>query len=309
MRNAVINELERLAKVHDISVFTADLGYSVFENFAKKYPQKFYNVGICEQFMTSCAAGLAICGEIVVTYSIGNFNTLRCLEQIRNDICYHNAHVIIISVGGGFSYGSLGMSHHATEDIAIMSVLPNMKVFAPGDPEEAVEAIRFAVNHDGPSYIRLARRGEPVLYNKSENFNILKLNAIVENNCRVAIFASGPILSEAIKCNLLLKEKGIISSVYSVPTIKPIDSDGIDKLAKKYDIFITIEEHQRFGGLGTIINEELDNIKGQKPKIVKFGLNNEFTSIVGSETFLQKFYHIDSQSVADFIEHKLFINL
>lgn len=305
MRNAVVNELELLAKNNNISVLTGDLGYGVFENFVKKYPNKFYNVGICEQFMTSCAAGLAICGEIVVTYSIGNFNTLRCLEQIRNDVCYHNAHVIIISVGGGFSYGSLGMSHHATEDIAIMSVLPNMKVFAPGDPEEAIEAIRFAVNHEGPSYIRLARRGEPILYKKQYNLNILEVQKVFEENTHIAILASGPILSEAIKCHMLLKEKGILTSVYSVPTIKPIDSDFICKLADRIDYLITIEEHQKFGGLGSVIGDLLDNKKIIKPKIIKFGLNDEFTSTVGSETYLQKYYHIDAQSVCDSISKYL----
>ena len=142
MRNAVINEIERMAESDGrIAVVTADLGYSVLESFSERFPDRFYNVGISEQLMASAAAGIAMSGCIVFTYSIGNFATLRCIEQIRNDICYHGANVKIIAVGGGFSYGQLGMSHHATEDIAMLRALPNMHVLVPADPEEALAAV------------------------------------------------------------------------------------------------------------------------------------------------------------------------
>ena len=160
MRNAVINEIERMAESDGrIAVMTADLGYSVLESFAARFPDRFYNVGISEQLMASAAAGIALSGCVVFTYSIGNFATLRCIEQIRNDICYHDANVKIIAVGGGFSYGQLGMSHHATEDIAMLRALPNMHVLAPADPEEALAAVRYAVGTEGPFYIRSGRTG------------------------------------------------------------------------------------------------------------------------------------------------------
>ena len=145
MRNTAIQEIERLAEQDmRICLMTGDLGYGVLESFAKKFPERYFNMGISEQSMTAAAAGMALCGSIVFTYSIGNFNTLRCIEQIRNDICYHNANVKIISVGSGFSYGQLGMSHHATEDVAMLRALPNMRVFVPADPEEALLAVNYA---------------------------------------------------------------------------------------------------------------------------------------------------------------------
>ena len=141
MRNTFINKITEMAQNNKkIMVVTADLGYSVLEGFRDLYPSRYFNVGISEQAMAYVAGGLALEGNIVITYSIGNFSTLRCIEQIRNDICNHNANVKIVSVGGGFSYGQLGMSHHATEDIAMMRTIPGMKVLVPSDPEEAAKS-------------------------------------------------------------------------------------------------------------------------------------------------------------------------
>src|SRR5713226_3860325 len=156
MRNAFILALTDLAAQDPrITLVVGDLGFGVVVDFSKRFPKQFINAGVAEQNMTSLAAGLALSGKIVFTYSIGNFPTLRCLEQIRNDVCYHNANVKIVSVGGGFSYGSLGMSHHATEDLAIMRALPGMVVVAPGDPMEAACATRAVAAYDGPCYLRL----------------------------------------------------------------------------------------------------------------------------------------------------------
>ncbi|RLA96545.1 MAG: transketolase, partial [Deltaproteobacteria bacterium] len=137
MRTAFIETLYELAEKDDrIWLLTADLGYSVLERFADRFPERFLNVGIAEQNMVGIATGLALSGNIVFIYSIANFPTLRCVEQIRNDVCYHNTDVKIVALGGGFTYGTLGVTHHATEDLAIMRSLPNMRVVAPGDPVE-----------------------------------------------------------------------------------------------------------------------------------------------------------------------------
>src|SRR5712691_3932084 len=155
MRNAFFRALYALAERDErIHLVVGDLGFGVVEPFAERFPERFLNVGVAEQNMTGVEAGLALCGAVVFTYSIGNFPTLRCLEQIRNDICYHEANVKVVSVGGGFSYGSLGMSHHATEDLAIMRALPGMVVVAPGDPIEAACATRAVAAYDGPCYLR-----------------------------------------------------------------------------------------------------------------------------------------------------------
>ena len=156
MRDTFIEQLTKIARNDpNVLLLTGDLGFGVFENFRKEYPKQFLNVGVAEQNMSMIAAGLALKGKRVFTYSIGNFPTLRCLEQIRNDICYHDLNVTIVSIGGGFSYGALGMSHHATEDLSIMRALPNITCVAPSSLEETKDATFQLYKKKGPSYLRL----------------------------------------------------------------------------------------------------------------------------------------------------------
>lgn len=298
MRNAVMQEIGKLAKRDDrIIAVTADLGYSVLEQFAERFPDRFFNVGISEQLMTSAAAGMALSGNIVFTYSIGNFATLRCIEQIRNDVCYHDANVKIIAVGGGFAYGQLGMSHHMTEDIAMMRTLPDMRVLVPADPEEAIACVQYAAETDGPCYIRLARRGEPVLYQKTSSFDIAKIQPAVTGDA-AALLVCGPLLKNAIEAAEKLKAGGISVSVYSVPCIKPIDSTMIRTLADKYPLLVTIEEHQISGGLGGTVAEIVSEIAGKHSKVYRMGLQDEYTSIVGSHEYLCDHYGLSAEKIA-----------
>lgn len=297
MRNCVVNQLEQIAEDNrDIVVFTADLGYSVFEGFAKKFPDRFVNTGIAEAVMTSAAAGMALNGKTVITYSIANFNTLRVIEQIRNDICYHNAHVIIISVGGGVSYGQLGMSHHATEDISMMSTLPNMKVFVPGTPDEAEICLNYAIKSQGPSYIRLARRGEKNLY-KIDKAEDGLFEVKTHENSKYAILSCGPILNEALKAEEILRGNDIDIDVYSIPFVKPL-SKKIYNILKKYKVVFTLEENQKHGGLGGWICEERCKLVGNACRVIPFGFNDEFTSVVGSHDFLCEKYKLSAQYIA-----------
>src|SRR5712691_10038528 len=165
MRPAFFRALPELAAADErVNLVVGDLGFGVVEPFVERFPARFFNAGVAEQNMTGIAAGLALSGKTVFTYSIANFPTLRCLEQIRNDVCYHNANVKVVAVGGGFAYGALGMTHHATEDLAIMRALPGMVVVAPGDPLETELATRAIVSHSGPCYLRLGRAGEPKVH-------------------------------------------------------------------------------------------------------------------------------------------------
>ena len=162
MRDSFVRTLTELAPRHpELLLLTGDLGFGVLNEFAARFRRQFLNVGIAEQNMSGLAAGLALEGHAVFTYSIGNFPTLRCLEQIRNDICYHGANVKIVCVGGGMSYGPVGMSHHATEDLAILRSLPGMLVLSPCDLWEAAEAARYLVTHRGPAYLRLDNSASP----------------------------------------------------------------------------------------------------------------------------------------------------
>ena len=173
MRNTFIkNVIEKADK--DTYLMVGDLGYSVVEAFVKQYPKQFLNAGVAEQNMTGMAAGLALEGYKVFTYSIANFNTLRCIEQIRNDICYHNLDVTIVSVGGGFVYGSAGYSHHAVQDISMLGSLPNMTLLLPGDIEETEICMNYIFENKGPKYLRLGKNEEKIL--KHEANLIKKIN-------------------------------------------------------------------------------------------------------------------------------------
>ncbi|AXL22084.1 transketolase family protein [Megasphaera stantonii] len=305
MRNHVIARIAELAQTDKrVMLLTADLGFNVVNIFSGKYPDRYINVGIAEQNMTSIAAGLALEGNMVFTYSIGNFPTLRCIEQIRNLVCYHNANVKILAVGGGFAYGSLGMTHHATEDIAMMRSLPNMKVYVPSDEIEAVACLNEIYWEDGPAYLRMARGKEECIHFKGDKFDINKLVKIEGNEFNICILASGTILSEAVKVKKALENYGVHGSVYSVPRIKPIDSKGILDLAKKAQLIITMEEHNIIGGLGGAVAELLSSLKEHAP-LLRFGLSDVFTGEVGSQTYLREYYGLSSDKVIDKIIHHL----
>lgn len=217
MRTNFINQLIEEARHNDkIFLLVGDLGYHVVEPFEKEFPDRFLNVGIAEQNMTGIAAGLAMSGYNVYTYSIGNFPTLRCLEQIRNDVAYHKANVKIVSVGAGYAYGSLGATHQATEEIGALRVIPNMAVATPGDPIEARAISKLSASYDGPMYIRLGKAGEKVVH--KENCLDLHLGdicpiSVVKNNA-VAVLACGNIL-DAVRQQI--EKKQLPYDLYSVP--------------------------------------------------------------------------------------------
>lgn len=305
MRNHVINKITELAGNDSrIALVTSDLGFGVVEGFWHLYSERFINVGISEQAMTSVAAGLALEGMIAFTYSIGNFPTLRCIEQIRNDVCYHNANVKVIAVGSGFAYGQLGMSHHATEDIAAMRALPNMRVYTPADPDEAVAALMDAYKTDGPCYIRLAKNGEPKLHPEVPCNDIRKA-IMLREGLEVNILAAGTVVSEAIKAAEILEEKDIRTGVYSFPVIKPIDENKICRLAGSSKLLITIEEHNELGGFGGAVAEVIAGMDGNRAKLIRVGLPDAFTSIVGDQGYLREYYGINAEAIVLRVQKEL----
>ncbi|MCH5299785.1 MAG: transketolase [Ruminococcus sp.] len=301
MRDTVIRTLTELGKEDkDIELITGDLGFGVLKNFWETLPDQFINAGIAEQNMTGVAAGLALEGKKVFTYSIGNFPTLRCLEQIRNDCAYHNANVNIICVGGGYVYGSLGMSHHATEDIAILRALPDVTVICPGDPNEAALAVKKIANTKGTCYLRLGRGGEKTVNNIKE-FEIgkaYKLRELKELPKKVAIFSTGAILEETfLACNIL-EELGIGVEQYSFPTVKPIDKEVIKDCANRFDDIFTVEEHNIVGGFGSAVAEvmaELDN----KAKLHRIGINDFYCIEVGNQAYLREQVGINANGIVE----------
>lgn len=257
MRTAFINELLELAKQDPRIVFmTGDLGFSVVEKFMQELPKQFVNAGVAEQNMTGMAAGMALSGKIVFTYSIANFPTLRCLEHIRNDVCYHKANVKIVSVGGGFAYGSMGATHHATEDLGVMRMLPGMTVIAPGDPMEARCATRAVVEQVGPCYLRLGKAGEPEVHKGTIDFKVGKA-VLFRDGGDVTLISTGGFLQTAAKVAESLSCQGIETRVLSMHTIKPLDAESVLTAARETGAVFTLEEHSITGGLGSAVAEVL----------------------------------------------------
>lgn len=297
MRDTFVRTLIALAKENpNIELITGDLGFGVLKPFWERLPDQFINAGIAEQNMTSAAAGMALEGKTVFTYSIGNFPTLRCLEQIRNDCAYHGANVKIVCVGGGFVYGSLGMSHHATEDIAVMRALPGVAVLCPGDLVEAEEATKAIAKYPGTCYLRLGRGGEKRIHDHIDNFEIGKAIKIHDGE-KIAIFSTGAIFEEVADAEAILAEHDIYPAVYTFPTVKPIDRAAIARCAADFDMIVTVEEHNIVGGFGSAVAEVLAELP-ERARLLRIGIHDTYSSIVGSQKYLRSQFGLDSEGIA-----------
>lgn len=294
MRTNFINQLiEEARRNEKIFLLVGDLGYHVIEPFAEEFPDRFLNVGIAEQNMAGIAAGLAMTGYNVYFYSIGNFPTVRCLEQIRNDIAYHQANVKVVSVGAGYAYGSLGATHQATEEIGALRVLPNMVVATPGDPLEARAITKISASYDGPMYIRLGKAGEKTVH--SEDSIDLKIgdicSVITREGNQTAVFACGNILDAALH---QINEENLNYDLYSVPFVKPINKEQLINIVKTHPAgLITIEEHQKSCGMGSAIVEILNDLYYEGnievyPKVKRIAIPDEFADVVGTQVFLRE---------------------
>ena len=303
MRNAFIRTLTELAEGDvRIHLVVGDLGYSVVEGFRERFPNQFLNVGVAEQNMTGIAAGMALCGKIVFTYSIANFPTLRCLEQIRNDVCYHQANVKVVSVGGGLMYGTLGMSHHGTEDLGALRLLPNMVVVAPGDPVEAELATRAVGHHDGPCYLRLGKTGDPKVHSGPIDFQLGRALTVRAGE-DITLISTGGMLADAVSAAEQLAREGIQARVLSMHTLKPIDTEAVLAAARETSAVITIEEHSVIGGLGSavaeILAEAAPDVRGAFKRL---GLPSVFVCEVGGHAYLRKAFALTPEGMLKALE-------
>ena len=304
MRTAFIETLCELAEQDErIWLLTGDLGFSVLERFAHRFPKRYVNMGVAEQNMTGVAAGLALEGKIVFTYSIANFPVMRCLEQIRNDVCYHNLNVKVVAVGGGVAYGAAGYTHHAVEDLAVMRAMPNMTVLAPGDPVEVRLATRAVVNWDGPCYLRLGKGGEPVVHKTVPTFQIGKA-LVVREGSDVTLISTGGILGEMMMAANQLAPQ-IQARVLSMPTVKPLDEVALFKAASETKLLITVEEHSAVGGLGSAVAEVLAAQRNIHCPLLTLNLGNKPPHAVGDQTYLRRKLGIDSSGIARAVRERL----
>lgn len=315
MRNHVIEGLVcEAGKNPQIMLLTGDLGYNVVEKFAEKYPDRYINCGIAEENMISVAAGLALEGNKVFVYSLGNFPTLRCMEQIRNDVCYHNADVKIISVGGGFSYGSLGVTHHATEELGAMRLLPNMRVYAPADYIEALGVLKELCAINTPCYVRLARGSDERLHPEEVIGNISGLLLFFgdsrtngQKDNLIVLITAGTMLGTGIRVSDILYKEKIPNAVYSCPTLKPFDKGKLKEIALQAKLIVTLEEHNIIGGLGGAAAEILSEMPEHAP-LLRIGLNDEYSEATGERGYLRRQYKMDADCIVkrimELIQHK-----
>jgi len=286
MRDSFIKTIYDVAKENDkVFLLVGDIGGYLLRNFSKDFPKRFFNLGIAEANMMGVAAGLAMSGKIPFVYTITPFATARCYDQIRVDVCYQNSNVKIIGVGSGISYSTAGSTHHSLEDIAIMRALPNMIVISPADPLETQEAIRAAVKHKGPVYVRLALATEPLNYEKVNQYEIGKAR-LMKDGDDVGIIAAGELVGCALKAASQLEIEGVRCRVINMHTIKPIDKEVIKKAIKDNKAVVTVEEHSIIGGLGSAVAEVIAEEKGNKVLFKRLGVKDVFCKDYGSKDYL-----------------------
>lgn len=296
MKKAFFQILYQMAGENpDLIFIKGDTAY--IPDFRKQYPRQYLDVGIAEQNMIGVAAGMALEGKIPVTYSIVNFATMRCLEQIRNDIAYNNLNVKIVSCGQGVDYGNLGPTHHATEDLAIMRALPNMTVFCPCDPVETTAVFKKALLTDGPCFIRNGHGGERVLHEAPlDEFKVGEALPLTEGT-DVVICVSGSIADDALTAARELRGLGYDVGLYSFPTVKPIDKEFIlDRIATA-SLILSVEEHNIIGGLGSAIAEIVAEAGPHKAVFRRIGIRDVFTDEIGSREYLKCYYKIDAEAI------------
>ena len=285
MRTTFINVLLEKAKIDEkIFLLTPDMGFSVFEQFIKEYPDRFLNTGVAEQNAIGVAIGLALSGFKPYVYSIAPFILMRCYEQIRIGAAYMQANIKIIGVGGGFAYGPQGTTHHIIEDFAITKVLPNMIVCAPADPIEAKNIFEQSLSLESPMYIRLSKNNEPNIHKIDDKIIIGKAFTIVDGN-DIEIITTGTIAKRVIEWLPELNEQGLSVGITIFHTIKPLDNDYLNKLIESNKNVLIMEEHNLIGGLGESICAYMKQ-KDAQNRIRILGIPDIYSHYIGSQTYI-----------------------
>ncbi|MAF80296.1 transketolase [bacterium] len=287
----------------DIHFMSGDLGHVKTKEFQKNLRAQYLNAGMAEQNIIGVAAGLALTGKKVFAYSIVPFITLRCLEQIKDDVCNHNIDVTVIGIGGGFAYGNAGATHYSIEDIAALRALPNMKIVCPATPYEAKMLTKEVIRLGGPAYIRLGRGKEP---NLEKEYSVEFGKAVVVNlGNDVTIFVSGPIISEALRAAEILEKENISTEVINMHTIKPLNADIVCDRAKKRKMLFTLEEHNVIGGLGSAVAEIVSKIRDPRAPLHCFGVPDKWPKLFGSQQYLREQMGISGELVAEKIKKEI----
>ena len=297
MRNAFAQELTALARLDSrVVLLSGDIGNKLFDEFKDVDESRFYNCGIAEANMMGVAAGMALSGLRPFVYTITPFTTTRCFEQIRIDVCYHEAPVTIVGTGSGLSYTELGPTHHSLEDMAILRTLPGMRVLAPCDSVELRLALKAALDGSSPTYIRIGKKGEPNIHQSLPRF-VIGEALVIRPGSDVALLCAGNMMSETLKAADILREQGIQAEVVSFHTVKPLDHEYLAQASKRFRLLVTIEEHGCIGGFSGAVSEWL--LSEQSPlQQLSFGTPDEFMHEVGTQEYARKKYGLTAENIA-----------
>lgn len=299
MRNAFAKEVTACA-IEDsrIVLLSGDIGNHLFDTFKEACPKRFFNCGVAEANMTGIAAGLAMCGLRPVTYTITPFNTARCLEQIKVDLCYHNLPVIIVGTGSGLSYANLGPTHHSCDDIALLRVLPNITIICPADTVETRLSLRAALKASGPVYIRIGKKNEPAIHQREPEFEIGKAIVVREGD-DVCLISTGNMLPLSVEAAEILEKQDISARVVSFHTVKPLDADFLRNVFDKFSMIVTIEEHSLIGGFGSAIAEWAVDNSELKGNFCRIGIEDKFVHRSGNQGNARRLLGLTPQDVAN----------
>jgi transketolase len=295
MRNTFINAIiDSFQSRKDIYILSGDAGLGVFDDFKLSFPDKFLNLGVAEQNMAGFSAGLAMSGFKVFTYNIIPFVLYRCYEQIRNDICYQELPVVLVGIGSGLTYAPQGMTHYSVEDIGVAKTLPNLAVISPCDPVEARLAAEYALHAKSPVYVRLAKRGEPVLHENAD-FDVCRPQVLREGH-QGAICFHGTIASEAIAAWQILSGLNMAPRLISIPMLNPLDEEGILSITKDLDWVICVEEHFTHCGLGAIMQDlYCRHLPGWK--LTCLGIPGQFIHAIKDNAGMRKYFEISAEDL------------
>ena len=305
MRNAFIKAITEIGKNENVVLLINDTGQYILKDFDANYPGRLINVGIAEQNIVGLAAGLAASGKTVFVYSIASFFA-RAYEQIKVDVCYPNLNVKFVGVGAGLAYGAMGITHHATEDIAIFRALPNMTIISPCDPIEAGQATVAAYNHPGPTYLRLGLTGEPNLHSPNYKFELGNFDVLRKGH-DIALISTGRMVEIVLSAAQILEEKHVSAMVVNVHTVKPLHPNIIRSIIypmgfgfyRTVEAILTVEEHNIIGGLGSAIAEQIAHYFKCAVLFKRIGIYDKFCTEHGSWSYLQKELGLFAQHIAD----------
>ncbi|HYS85744.1 MAG TPA: transketolase C-terminal domain-containing protein [Bradyrhizobium sp.] len=305
MRNAFADEITKLgADDTRVVLLSGDIGNKLFDKFKQQAGNRFLNCGVAEANMMSIAAGMALSGLRPVIYTITPFTTTRCFEQIRVDVCYHDAPVIIVGTGAGLSYAELGPTHHSLEDLALLRSLPEMIVLAPCDAVELRLGLRAALRQDRPVYMRIGKKGEPVIHDRQPDFRLGKAITVREGE-HVCLISTGNMMPVVLNARNILNTGGLSARVESFHTVKPLDTDRLKEVFGRYPLVAVVEEHGRLGGLGGSIAEWLASQDGLRGRMLSFGTDDTFMHEIGSQEYARRRFGLTAENIAEKVSARL----